>query len=85
MMGVVGIGNEITLRAGPQVTDLSRKIQDALTRQALREAKHIQVSVDGTTVKLSGTVHSWQERNAAQGVAWSARGAQTVINDLRVG
>ena len=85
MMGVVGIDNEITLRVGPKVTDLSRKIQDALTRQATREAKQIQVSVDGTTVKLSGTVHSWQERTAAQGVAWSAPGAQTVINDLRVG
>ena len=85
MMGVVGISNEITLRVGPKVTDLSRKIQEALTRQALREAKHIEVSVDGATVKLSGTVHSWQERNAAQGVAWSAPGVNTVINDLSVG
>ena len=85
MMGVVGISNEIRLRAGPKVADLSRKIEQALTRQATREAKHIQVDVDGTTVKLSGTVHSWQERNAAQGVAWSAPGVNTVINDLRVG
>ena len=69
LMGVVGISNEITLRVRPRATDLSRKIQEALTRQALREAKHIQVDVDGTTVKLSGTVHSWQERAAAQGVA----------------
>ena len=85
MMGVVGINNEIRLRVTPKVTDLSGKIEQALTRQALREAKHIEVSVDGTTVKLSGTVHSWQERNAAQGVAWSAPGVNTVINDLRVG
>ena len=85
MMGVVGISNEITLRAGPKVTDLSRKIEQALTRQATREAKHIQVDVEGTTVKLSGTVHSWQERSAAQGVAWSAPGVHSVINDLRVG
>ena len=84
MMGVVGISNEITLRAGPRVTDLSRKIEQALTRQATREAKHIQVDVEGTTVKLSGTVHSWQERSAAQGVAWSAPGVHSVINDLRV-
>ena len=84
MMGVVGISNEITLRAGPKVTDLSRKIEQALTRQATREAKHIQVDVEGTTVKLSGTVHSWQERSAAQGVAWSAPGVHSVINDLRV-
>ena len=32
-----------------------------------------------------GMVHSWRERNAAQGVAGSAPGVQTVINVLRVG
>ena len=85
LMGVVGISNEITLRVRPRATDLSRKIQEALTRQALREAKHIQVDVDGTTVKLSGTVHSWQERAAAQGVAWSAPGVHAVVNELRIG
>ena len=85
LMGVVGISNKITLRVRPRASDLSRKIQEALTRQALREAKHIQVAVDGTTVTLSGTVHSWQERAAAQGVAWSAPGVHAVINELRVG
>ena len=85
LMGVVGISNELTLRVRPRATDLSRKIRDALTRQALREAKHIQVDVDGTTVKLSGTVHSWQERAAAQGVAWAAPGVDAVVNELRVG
>ena len=85
LMGVVGISNEITLRVRPRASDLSRKIQEALTRQALREAKHIQVDVDGTTVKLSGTVHSWQERAAAQGVAWAAPGVDAVVNELRVG
>ena len=84
LMGVVGISNEIRLRVRPRATDLSRKIQEALTRQALREAKHIQVDVDGTTVKLSGTVHSWQERAAAQGVAWAAPGVDAVVNELRV-
>ena len=85
LMGVVGISNEITLRAKPKASDLSRKIEEALTRQALREAKHIQVDVDGTTVTLSGKVHSWQERDAAQGVAWSAPGVHAVVNELRVG
>ena len=84
LMGVVGISNEITLRARPEAIDLSRKIQEALTRQALREAKQIQVDVDGTTVKLSGKVNSWQEREAVQGVAWAAPGVHAVINELHV-
>jgi osmotically-inducible protein OsmY len=85
LMGVVGISNEITLRTQPKAANVSRKIEEALTRQAIREAKHIQVSVDGNTVKLTGTVHSWQERDAAQGVAWSAPGVRVVLNELRVG
>ena len=84
LMGVVGISNEVTLRARPKAVNLSHRIEEALTRQAIREARHIQVDVDGTTVKLSGTVHSWQERDAAQGVAWSAPGVHVVINELRV-
>ena len=85
LMGVMGISNEVTLRTRPKAANLSHRIEEALTRQALREAKHIQVDVDGTTVKLSGTVYSWQERDAAQGVAWSAPGVHTVINELWVG
>ncbi len=85
LMGVVGIGNEIALRVKPQAGNLSRKIEEALTRQAIREAQRINVSVDGTTVKLIGNVHSWQERDAAQGVAWTAPGVRAVINELTVG
>ena len=85
LMGVVGISNEITLRVRPQAANVSSKIEEALTRQAIREAKHIEVNVDGSTVRLTGKVHSWQERDAAQGVAWTAPGVRTVINELSVG
>jgi osmotically-inducible protein OsmY len=85
LVGVVGISNEITLRTRPQAVDLARRIEEALTRQAIREAKQIQIAVEGNTVKLTGKVHSWHERDAAQGVAWSAPGVRTVVNELRVG
>jgi len=85
LVGVMGVSNEITLRVRPQVADLARKIEDALLRQAIREARHIHVSVDDSTVKLTGTVHSWQERDAAQGVAWTAPGVRAVVNELNIG
>lgn len=85
LMGVVGVSNEMTLRAQPRAANLARKIEEALTRQAIREAQHIQIRVDGTTVKLTGKVHSWQEREAAQWVAWTAPGVRSVINELSVG
>lgn len=85
LMGVVGISNEITLRAKPKLDNLHHRIEEALTRQALREARHIKIGVDGTTVTLTGQVHSWHEREAAQWVAWTAPGVRAVINELQVG
>jgi osmotically-inducible protein OsmY len=84
LMGVVGIGNEIKLTAKATAADLSRRIEDALKRQALREAQQIHVAVAGDTVTLTGRVHTWQERRAAQGVAWSAPGVRFVVNELHV-
>ena len=84
LVGVVGISNQIKLRARPVATDIARQIEDALKRQAIREAQHIRIAIDGSTVTLSGPVHSWHEREAAQGVAWSAPGVRAVINELHV-
>ena len=84
LMGVRGISNELVLRTRVKAADLSRKIEEALTRQAMREAKRIEVGVEGTTVKLTGQVHSWHERDAARGVAWAAPGVDRVVDDLRV-
>ena len=84
LMGVVGVSNEITLRSQPRADDLSRRIEQALTRQAVREAKRIQVSIEGSTVKLSGHVHSLSERDAVRGVAWSAPGVRVVDDELVV-
>jgi osmotically-inducible protein OsmY len=85
LTGVVGISNEITLAAKAAPTDLSSRIEQALQRQALREARRIDVAVDGSKVTLRGQVHSWQERDAIQGAVWAAPGVRTVVNELSVG
>lgn len=82
--GVMGVTNFITLKAQPLPSNLHRRIEEALARQALREASRIKVKVDGSRVLLSGRVHSWAEREAAQGVVWSAPGVTTIVNDLIV-
>ncbi|MFZ9429464.1 MAG: BON domain-containing protein [Burkholderiaceae bacterium] len=83
-MGVVGVSNRITLKARTVPTDVSNRIKDALARQAEREARGIEVSIAGSTATLRGSVHSWAERNAAQGAAWSAPGIGLVVNELKV-
>jgi osmotically-inducible protein OsmY len=84
LRGVVGLSNEIVIRQRATPADLKRRIQDALTRQAVREANHMEVNVKDGTVTLRGKVHSWRERDAAQGAAWSAPGVRVVINELTV-
>ena len=84
LKGVVGITDNIHLKELPVPLKLRERIQDALTRQAMREARRIDVSVEGSEVTLRGQVHSWAERNAAEGASWSAPGVTRVNNQLLV-
>lgn len=85
LTGVVAVSNAITLKRHVAPANITNRIRDALTRQAEREAKNIEVEVSGTTVTLRGKVHSWAERSAAQGAAWSAPGIGQVVNELSIG
>lgn len=84
LKGVVGITDNIQLKTLPVPLKLQERIQEALTRQAMREARRIEVSVEGSEVTLRGHVHSWAERNAAEGASWSAPGVTCVNNQLLV-
>jgi osmotically-inducible protein OsmY len=84
LKGVVGISDNIRLKALPLPTNLSNRIQEALTRQAMREAKRIEIAVDGSVVTLRGRVHSWAERSSAEGATWSAPGVSRVNNQLTI-
>ena len=84
LKGVVGIVDNIRLKALPIPANLANRIQDALTRQAVREAKRIEIAMDGSVVTLRGHVHSWAERQAAEGATWSAPGVSRVNNQLTI-
>lgn len=84
LTGVLGVTNSLTVKAQVTPANIRQRIHDALERQADREAKNIEVTVSGHTATLKGQVHSWAERSAAQGAAWSAPGITSVVNELRV-
>ena len=84
LKGVVGITDNIRLKALPISVNLASRIQDALTRQAVRKARRIEISMDGSVVTLHGRVHSWAERSAAEGATWSAPGVSRVNNQLTI-
>ena len=84
LLGVVGVSNQIKVTPLVRPHDVEKGIHDALLRQADREAKKVQITVAGSQVTLQGKVHSWAERTAAQGAAWSAPGVTSVVNKLAV-
>lgn len=82
--GVRGLYNKISIRPRVDGKDLGAQISAALARQALREARHIDIFVEGGVVTLSGKVHSMAEHDVAIGVAFSAKGVSHVVDHLHV-
>jgi osmotically-inducible protein OsmY len=69
-------------RASP--SELKKKIEDALVRNAELDADRITVEVQGSKAILRGTVRAWAEKEEAERVAWSAPGITSVENRIVV-
>jgi osmotically-inducible protein OsmY len=84
LLGVVGVSDTITIR--PKVTSSAVKsdIEAALKRRAHGDAQRITVDVMGSDVTLSGTVHSWSERELAENSAWATAGVSRVIDNIKI-
>jgi osmotically-inducible protein OsmY len=85
LSGVKGVINRIAI--APKAVDaafVKRQIEEALERQAEREARRIGVSISDGVVTLTGTVRSWAERNAIDRVAGYAQGVRRVDDRLTV-
>jgi len=83
--GVVGVINAIDIRNRVSPADVTKRIMDALKRDAEIEASHIQVSVQGSKVRLDGKVHSLPEQQAVHRAVWAAPGVQHVDDHVRIG
>jgi len=85
LKGVKGVTNLIHVKPRATPTDVKRKIEEALKRQAELEADEITVEANGGEVVLRGKVRSWAERKAAERAAWQAPGVTKVDNRITVG
>jgi osmotically-inducible protein OsmY len=84
LFGVRGVTNEIELKPTLNASGVKIKIEDALKRGAVIEAKNITVETNGSSVTLTGHVHSWTERDDAEHAAFAAPGVGSVSNQLTV-
>ena len=80
--GVVGISNQIGIKPSVSAGVVKSDIEAALKRRAANDAKTINVEVNGADVTLTGTVHSWVERDLATHTAWGTTGVRQVVDKL---
>jgi osmotically-inducible protein OsmY len=84
LIGVTGVSDQIVIKPKATVLPIKSDIEAALKRRIHSDAKHISVGVKGADVTLTGTVHSWSERDSARNSAWSTPGVRSVADNLTV-
>lgn len=85
LAGVRGVVNKIAVTE-PKVAPhaIRAAIVDALTRQAERETRDLQIDIVDGRVTLTGNVHSAAETRAIIGAATGTEGVDEVISQLHV-
>jgi osmotically-inducible protein OsmY len=85
VLGVTGVHNEVALATPvPSSADVSQAIKKALERDAKLQASNISVETLNGAVRLTGTVSSWSEHDAALAAAWAAPGVTEVDDRVNV-
>ena len=84
LMGVTGVSNLVALKPKVSLSAVKAEIEAALKRRASADAKKITVDVKGSDVTLTGTVHSWSERDTARNSAWSTPGVCNVVDKMAI-
>src|ERR1700732_2256568 len=85
LKGVSGVTNKIQVTPKASAAEeVKSKIEEARRRSAELDARRITVKIEGSTVKLYGSVSSWAERDEAERAAWSAPGTTMVENHILV-
>jgi osmotically-inducible protein OsmY len=84
LAGVKSVLNKIVVGAKAPAQDVRTKIEEALRRHAVVDARRVVVLSHNGTVELRGHVRSWTEKEEAASVAWAAPGVTQVENNISV-
>jgi len=80
--GVRRVMNYLTVAPRATDRDVQHRIVRALHQSADVDARHITVTVSGNTARLTGTVGTWLQRDAAERAAANAPGIAEVDNRI---
>jgi len=88
LSGVIGVSNQIAIKTTvsptPSASVVKSEIEAALKRRAVADANSITVGVTAGDVTLTGTVHSWAERELARRSAWASPGVNKVVDKMAI-
>jgi osmotically-inducible protein OsmY len=84
LVGVTGVSNQIAIKPSLLAAVVKSDIEAALKRRAAADGKTIGVEVKGADVTLTGTVHSWSDRDLATRSAWGSAGVGKVVDKLTI-
>lgn len=80
LSGIISVHSNITVRPDASKKVIKTDIEAALRRATDADSQGIEVSVMGSTVTLTGEVHSWAERLAVTSAACRAPGVTEVLD-----
>ena len=84
LMGVTGVSDQIAVKPKVSLSAVKSDIEAALKRRATADAQKISVGVRDADVTLTGTVHSWSERDLARNAAWGTPGVRNVVDNITI-
>jgi osmotically-inducible protein OsmY len=84
LIGVKGVTNQITVSPPVSPAGIKSNIKSALKRHSAIDARDLIVETSGSKVILSGSVHSWTDKQEAGSAAWAATGVSEVENNIVV-
>ena len=85
LAGVRDVTNLVHIKPHPaSAYDVKQGIERALVRSAELDADRIHVFTENGSVRLTGTVRSWAERQAAADAAWRAPSVTSVTNEIDI-
>jgi osmotically-inducible protein OsmY len=84
LTGVKAVTNLLRVKTATAPADVKAKIMAAFQRNAVIDARQIQVEMRGDQAILRGRVRSWAERDTADQAAWAAPGVASVVDLLTI-